>query len=151
MMVVNASFDPGLFYEEEITGICENTQFEFSADIINLIQRNVTDHILPNVAFLIDDEVVLETGVITQDERWKTFAFTFTTAPGQSSVKLSLRNNAPGGIGNDLALDNIRFRACGPPTAITSNAIDSIFCQKDNPLLLTAELESNQNLSLIHI
>ncbi len=146
MMVVNASFDPGLFYEEEITGICENTQFEFSADIINLIRRNVPDHILPNVAFLIDDEVVLETGVIAQDERWKTFAFTFTTAPGQSSVKLSLRNNAPGGIGNDLALDNIRFRACGPPTVITSNAIDSIFCQEDNPLLLTAELESNQNL-----
>jgi gliding motility-associated-like protein len=146
MMVVNASFEPGLFYEEEITGICENTQFEFSADLINVIRRGVTDHIEPNVAFLIDDVVVLQTGNLPQNERWETFAFTFTTQPGQSSVMLSLRNNAPGGIGNDLALDNIRFRACGPPSRITSNAIDSIFCQEDSPLLLTAELESNQNL-----
>ena len=31
MMVVNASDDPGLFYENEITGLCENTLYEFSA------------------------------------------------------------------------------------------------------------------------
>ena len=146
MMVVNADFEPGLFYEEEITDICENTQFEFSADLINVIRRGVTDHIEPNVAFLIDDVVVLQTGNLPQNELWETFAFTFTTKPGQSSVMLSLRNNAPGGIGNDLALDNIRFRACGPPSTITSNAIDSIFCQEDSPLQLTAEFESNQNL-----
>ena len=106
----------------------------------------MTDHIEPNVAFLIDDVVVLQTGNLPQNELWETFAFTFTTKPGQSSVMLSLRNNAPGGIGNDLALDNIRFRACGPPSTITSNAVDSIFCQEDSPLQLTAEFESNQNL-----
>jgi len=146
MMVVNASFEPGLFYEEEITGICENTQFEFSADLINVIRRGVTDHIEPNVAFLIDDVIVLQTGNLPQNELWETFAFTFTTDPGQSSVKLSLMNNAPGGIGNDLALDNIRFRACGPPSEITANISDRIFCSEDTPLVLTADLQSDQNL-----
>lgn len=147
MMVVNASFEPGLFYEEVIEDICENTQFEFSADIINVIKRNVSDHIRPNVAFLIDDEVVLQTGDIPQDERWHTYAFSFTTQPGQSSVKLSLRNNAPGGIGNDLALDNIRFRACGPPSTIVTNLTDSIGCLEDLPLQLNAQIQATQELA----
>ncbi len=147
MMVVNASFEPGLFYEEIIEGICENTQFEFSADIINVIRRNVVDHIRPNVAFLIDDEVVLQTGDIPQDERWHTYAFNFTTEPGQNSVKLSLRNNAPGGIGNDLALDNIKFRACGPPSFIVSNITDSIGCLEDLPLRLEARIEATESLA----
>jgi len=30
MMVVNASFEPGLFYEEEIIGICENTSMSYA-------------------------------------------------------------------------------------------------------------------------
>ncbi len=146
MMVVNASFEPGLFYEQIITDICENTAFEFSADIINVVGRTVPNHIEPNVAFLIDDQLVLQTGNIPQDERWKTFAFSFTTAPGQNSVKLSLRNNAPGGIGNDLALDNIRFRACGPPSQIVANVTDSIVCTEDSPLQLSVEIESNVEL-----
>ncbi|MFT5723569.1 MAG: hypothetical protein ACI9JN_000683, partial [Bacteroidia bacterium] len=37
MMVVNASFNPGLFLELPINDLCENTLYEFSADLINLI------------------------------------------------------------------------------------------------------------------
>ena len=37
MMVVNASFEPSLFYDQTIEGLCENTLYEFSADLINLI------------------------------------------------------------------------------------------------------------------
>ena len=48
MMVVNASFDPGLFYEEFVDGLCENTLYEFSADILNLIRgRHTANHIDP--------------------------------------------------------------------------------------------------------
>jgi gliding motility-associated-like protein len=143
MMVVNASFEPGLFYEEIIEGICENTQFEFSADIINVVKSTIMDHIKPNVAFLIDDKVVLQTGDIAQDERWHSYAFSFTTEPGQSSLKLSLRNNAPGGTGNDLALDNITFRACGPPSKVSINT-DKIVCSEDFPLTLTALIENQE-------
>lgn len=31
---------------------------------------------------------------------------------GSNSAILGMRNNAPGGGGNDLAIDNITFRAC---------------------------------------
>ncbi|MEL6388993.1 MAG: gliding motility-associated C-terminal domain-containing protein [Bacteroidota bacterium] len=143
MMVVNASFEPGLFYEETITDLCDNTQFEFSADILNMIRRGVTDHSDPNVDFLINDEVVLSTGNIPKNEIWNTYSFSFFTEPGQTSVKLSLRNNAPGGIGNDLALDNISFRACGPVAEIAELDFSST-CLEDIPITLTALLDGEE-------
>lgn len=142
MMIVNASFDPGLFYDQEVTGLCENTQYEFSADVINLIRVNVSNHILPNVSFLINDLEVFTTGNIPQDENWHSYGFAFTTAGGQTSIKLSLRNNAPGGIGNDLALDNISFRPCGPMTSIGPDEFPDICAT--NSVVLEATLEGSQ-------
>lgn len=113
MMVVNASYDAGLFYEHVITGLCPNTSYAFSCDIINLVHSGA-NMILPNVSFLIDGVVKYNTGNIPETEQWNTYGFLFTTGANQSSVTLSLRNNASGGVGNDLALDNISFGTCGP-------------------------------------
>jgi len=142
MMVVNASFEPGLFYSQQVDGLCENTLYEFSADVINIVRIPVPDHIEPNIDFLIDDVFRFSTGDVPQDETWYKFGFTFTTEPGQTSVKLSLRNNAPGGRGNDLALDNISFQACGPDAFITTD--QTIFlCEDDNtPTTIQAEIYS---------
>lgn len=139
MMVVNASFDEGIFYEQEVTGLCDNTLFEFSADIINLISQSSASLIKPNVTFLIDGEVRYTTGDIPQNNTWNTYGFTFTTAPGQTSVTLALRNNAPGGFGNDLALDNISFRACGPEAQILPEAVANI-CEDGSPIPLSATI-----------
>jgi len=143
MMVVNADFTPGLFYDQTVTGLCENTLYEFSADVINMIRRGVTGHIKPNVSFLIDEEEEFTTGEIPQDEDWHNYGFTFTTAPGQTSVQLSLRNNAPGGTGNDLALDNISFRACGPEALILPVEIANI-CEDGDPVDLDATVNGDQ-------
>ncbi|MCO6478336.1 MAG: gliding motility-associated C-terminal domain-containing protein [Phaeodactylibacter sp.] len=143
MMVVNASYSVGAFYEQTVDGLCENTLYEFSADIINLIQASVSDHIRPNVSFLINDEVRYSTGDIPQNEQWNTYGFTFTTEPGETSVKLTLRNNAPGGIGNDLALDNISFRACGPAALILPVEVANI-CEDGNPISLNATIQGDQ-------
>ncbi len=143
MMVVNADFTPGLFYNQQVDGLCSNTLYEFSADVINMIRREVTDHIKPNVSFLIDDEEVFTTGEIPQDENWHTYGFTFTTGPGQTTVQLSLRNNAPGGIGNDLALDNISFRPCGPEALILPRDVANI-CEDGDPIDLAATINGDQ-------
>ncbi|MGB0839334.1 MAG: gliding motility-associated C-terminal domain-containing protein [Chitinophagales bacterium] len=144
MMVVNASFDPGLFYSETIDGLCENTLYEFSADAINLIRNGVAGHILPQITFLIDGEVEFSPPAIPQDEVWHSYGFTFSTQPGQTSVTLSIRNEAPGGNGNDLALDNITFRACGPQATILPEGIAS-FCDDSTtePLYLFTELNDD--------
>ncbi|MEQ8703641.1 MAG: gliding motility-associated C-terminal domain-containing protein [Phaeodactylibacter sp.] len=143
MMVVNASFDEGAFYEQQVEGLCENTLYEFSADMINLISQNVPDHIKPDVSFLIDGEVRYTTGEVPQNEIWNTYGFTFTTEPGQTEVTLTLRNNAPGGIGNDLALDNISFRACGPEVSILPEEIENI-CEDGSPIALNATITGDQ-------
>lgn len=141
MMVVNASYEPGIFYEQTVANLCANTLYEFSADVINLITRTTTGHIEPNISFYINDELKFSSGNIPQDETWKTYGFTFTTGPDETSLKLSVRNNAPGGIGNDLALDNITFRACGPDGIITlASGSDKFICQDADSETLIAEV-----------
>lgn len=141
MMVVNASFSPGLFYEQEISDLCENTLYEFSADIINLI-RISSDLIDPNISFLIDGVEFYSTGDIPETEQWQSYGFSYTTQAGQNSLTLSLRNNAPGGNGNDLAIDNISFRPCGPEALILPNTIENI-CEDGEPIVLEATIEGS--------
>ena len=143
MMVVNASFTQGNFYEQIIDGLCENTLYVFSADIINVVRKPVGNHIFPNVSFLLNEEVQYTTGDIPQTEEWNTYGFTFSTGPGETSLKLTLRNNAPGGIGNDLALDNITFRPCGPEALILPREIANI-CEDGDPIRLNATIVGAQ-------
>ena len=142
MMVVNAAFDPGKFYEQQVDNLCENTLYQFTADVRNII-RPGENALRPNVSFSIDDVSQFTTGLIPETGTWNTYGFTFTTAPGQTSVVLALSNNAPGGIGNDLALDNISFRACGPLARIAGEETLSI-CEDGGPATLTADIQGDQ-------
>ena len=142
MMVVNASFSPGIFYREEITNLCDNTFYQFSADIINLIRPPVTGHIAPNVDFLIDGQTAFSTGNIAQSGNWNTYGFFFKTDPGVTTLILELRNNAPGGIGNDLALDNISFQPCGPEALIFPEGEIKV-CENQLSTILEAQLIGN--------
>jgi len=141
MMVVNASFQPGKFYEKVIEGLCENTLYEFSADIHNL--HTGANIIKPNVSFSLNDIVEFTTGDIPENGKWNSYGFTFETGTGETTVKLSLANNAPGGIGNDLAIDNISFRACGPEALILPLTVENI-CEDGNPITLDATVNGDQ-------
>ena len=60
---------------------------------------------------------------------WRRTGFTFITKPNVGSVNVSFRNIAPGGSGNDLNIDNITFRPCGPRSRIRQvNAVPTNFC-----------------------
>ena len=148
-MIINATEgETGIFYLSTVTGLCENTTYQFSADVKNLnnpafapFTPNAPNSIiLPNLDFIIGpDNATLEllqvapesynTGDIINDDQWNTYGFSFTTRPGVSSVSFAIRNNAPGGGGNDFILDNISFRMCAaaaldaPSTACTGSSI----------------------------
>ncbi len=78
--------------------------------------------VLPDVEFLINGVVVYSVPQpVDNDEVWDRVGFTFTTLPGVTALTLAVRNKAPGGIGNDVGLDNISFRPCGPSTQLTGN------------------------------
>ena len=141
MMVVNASFSPGVFYEQTVDGLCENTTYEFSASIINILARQ-SGGIRPNVSFFIDGIEFFRTGPIEQTDNWQRVGFTFTTELGQESALLTLSNNAPGGIGNDLALDNISFRPCGPSSTVSLSTAGRI-CEDAVFPVLQADIETD--------
>lgn len=123
-MLVNASFQPSDFFLATVDGLCPNTSYEFSAWILNVLIP--ASGIEPNLTFTIETATgtilnSFNTGNIqvSAQPAWQPFGFNFTTASNQNSVVLRIKNNAPGGLGNDLGLDDITFRPCGPKVTTT--------------------------------
>jgi gliding motility-associated-like protein len=135
-MLINASFQPSDFYVQTVTGLCAATTYQFAAWVLNIAA--LTDQIRPNITFSIEktDGTLLDsihTGDIqpVSFPKWNQYGFYFTTPAGVSTVVLRMTNNAPGGTGNDLALDDITFRPAGPAITVTANglSIDTVtFC-----------------------
>jgi len=117
-MLVDASFEPGDFYLDTVKNLCANTTYEFAAWMLKM--KYVSQGIRPNITFSIEtaDGDVLQTynsGDIPVEQTvvWKQYGFYFTTPENTPAIVLRMTNNTPGGDGNDLALDDITFRACG--------------------------------------
>ena len=139
--IVNASFTAGEFYQRQVTGLCENTTYEFSSWLINLQPANSCEgnSIPVNVRFQIWDET--DTNLLAQGDtgnifntgstEWNQYALVFKTEPGQTSVILKMRNNSNGGCGNDLAIDDILFRSCGDNVTVStpSNEVSLVVCE----------------------
>jgi hypothetical protein len=80
----------------------------------------------PNIAMKIDGIDYYTTGELVYQglggtrtgsdtlNNWVRRAFVFKTGPSQTSFKITFRNNAPGGGGNDWAIDDIGLRTCYP-------------------------------------
>jgi gliding motility-associated-like protein len=122
-MLVNASIQPSAFFIDTVRGLCSNTTFQFAAWIANVLKPSAcnSNGIQPNVTFSIEklDGTVLQTFntnniISSNNPQWIQYPYFFTTPPGVSDIILRMINNATGGCGNDLALDDITFRACGP-------------------------------------
>jgi len=132
MMIVNASNAPGDFYVETVQGLCGNTTYQFSSWILNVHNAGgstCSPISYPNVTFKIETISgtllkLYQTGNIpaVSGSTWTQYGFSFATPPGTSAVVLRMTNNAPGGCGNDLVIDDISFSPCGPKvTTATSD------------------------------
>lgn len=148
MMLVNASNSPGEFFKQPINDLCPGTTYEFAAYVLNVLRPSAAG-IKPNLTFIIEsaDGTSLgkySTGDIIESAapEWKKHALIFTTPPGISQIILKIINNAPGGNGNDLALDDITFRACGPTIQPTVNGIQGSFSVCEGQTT-TISLEAN--------
>jgi len=123
MMIINASYQPSIFFTQVANGLCPSTTYEFAAYIVNLDLPNVCSGapIPPQIVFSIEtaDGTVIKADTTpaimpTSDIEWKQYSVYFTTPANTTNVVVKMYNIAPGGCGNDLALDDITFRACGP-------------------------------------
>ncbi len=132
MMVVNASFVRGDFYVDTVHGLCSNTTYEFAAWLLNILLTTACggNGIKPDITFSIEnvDGTLIKsfnTGAIpsSNSNEWKQYGFFFSTGT-ISDVVLRMTNNANGGCGNDIALDDITFRPCGPLVSTLINGIE---------------------------
>ena len=131
MMLVNASVAPGVFYVDTVKNLCANTKYEFATWITNVIVPSACNGApnKPKLTFNIETAagVILSTyntGDIAESSSpvWKQYGFFFTTPATSSTIVIRITNNAPGGCGNDLALDDITFRPCGPTVTAGSSS-----------------------------
>lgn len=128
MAFFNSAPTPGDFYRQTVNNLCPGTTYEFAAWVANVINPSILPGaILPNITFKILDPVTqsvlasYNTGDIPNANAmtWRQYSFLFTAPAGSSSVTLVLANNNIGGSaqpGNDLAIDDITFKPCGPLT-----------------------------------
>ena len=121
MMVINASYTAGKFYETQINNLCSGSTIKFSAWLANLLKLGVSDPLDPIVKFEIKSAV---TGVVLGSYTtstisrytsftWEQLGFNIVLPIGESSVIFTIYNNQAGGLGNDLILDDIEFSICG--------------------------------------
>jgi len=144
-MLVNASYQPGDFFVSTVTDLCPNTTYEFSAWVLN-VMKPFFPSIRPNLTFRIEkpDGTVLasfDSGdvPVSGTPTWLQYGFQFITPVDNAQIVLRLRNNAPGGQGNDLALDDITFRPCGAKITaeIQNSATDTIDVCEGNTNIYT--------------
>ncbi|MBY0476946.1 MAG: hypothetical protein K2Q24_04825 [Chitinophagaceae bacterium] len=160
MLVVNSALQLSVANNQTISGLCEETFYEFSAWFRNVCKRcgsdsmgrgasnisvpagylplpgNDSSGVKPNLTFQINGVDYYTTGNIDYAGTWGEWVkkgFVFKTGTAQTSVTISIKNNAPGGGGNDWAMDDITLATCLPalvmrpsnnPTYCLNNQVD---------------------------
>lgn len=146
MLLVNANWDAGVFYSATVEGLCPNTDFQFSAWIAN-VSPAVMASCGPSLPVQVEFEIqtlagetlgVYPTPVIlgSNNPQWAEYELFFNTGEN-TDVRLIMRNLGEGGCGNNLAIDDIQFRPCGPETHLLPQDIaidaDTVFlCVSNN-------------------
>ena len=117
MFLVNADYEPDQFYNGIVGNLCIGLRYEFSVYLANLCRPTYV-RINPNVRFEVRDVnsnnllAVLNSGEVqpTSILTWQKYGLSFTAT--SSSVVLLMISNAPGGMGNDIVIDDIGLRVC---------------------------------------
>lgn len=134
MLVINASYRIDSAFQQTISGLCPNTYYEISCWMRNICSKCGCDSmgrgpstagyiptaagdssgVYPNLTMEVDGTDYYTTGDLKYTGQWVKKGFTFLTGPTQTSFTLKFFNNAPGGGGNDWALDDIAVATCYP-------------------------------------
>lgn len=152
MLIINAAYRIDSAFQQTISGLCPSTYYEVSCWMRNICSKCGCDSngvgssgagyiptapgdssgVRPNITFEIDGIDYYTTGNLLYTGEWIKKGFTFLTGASQTSFTLKFFNNAPGGGGNDWALDDISVSTCSPsmlygptqnPTVCDSNIL----------------------------
>jgi hypothetical protein len=146
MAVINSSYKPGITFLDTINNLCPNTYYQYSAWFRNICSLCACDSngkgpgnagyiptgpgdssgVHPNLTFNVNGYDYYTTGDMPYTGQWIKKGFTYLTGPTQTSMIIYVRNNAPGGGGNDWALDDISVASCVPNISLTPNKPDTL-------------------------
>jgi hypothetical protein len=154
---------PNTYYE--ISAWVRNICYKCSCDSMGVgasgagyipFATNDSSGVQPNLAFDINGTDYFTTGNIVYSgvypttqagsdsvNTWVKRGFVYLTGASQTSLTLSIRNNAPGGGGNDWALDDISLATCLPNMQY-SPSLSPIVCQS-NPITINDTIRSYFN------
>jgi trimeric autotransporter adhesin len=164
MLVINSAYKTDTAFNYIVTNLCPNTYYEISAWLKNVCYKCSCDSlgngsttgsyqpatpgdssgVKPNLAFDVNGKDYYTTGNLSyigttpqgsdSSNRWVKKGFTYLTGASETSFNLTIRNNAPGGGGNDWALDDISVATCLPNMKY-SPSLDPNVCRM-NPLTI---------------
>lgn len=138
MLVVNANVTNSIFYRGAFTApICANQQYSLSfyaAFVGNASYQTLCNgfggfqypKIQINIKDLASGAIIssLTTGDIFSTN-WQQLGIKFTSPASYTGIIFELVNNAPGGCGNDIAIDDIEFGSCNPLPSVGLNHINA--------------------------
>ena len=126
MLMVNADNVTSEAYRQNVTGLCTDTYYEFSAWFKNICKtcganqsssQTFLPGVRPNLTLAVNGLDIYSSGEI-DTVGWIKKGFVFKTGVAQTSALISIRNNAPGGGGNDWVMDDISIGTCGPSSTM---------------------------------
>jgi trimeric autotransporter adhesin len=160
MLVINSAYRADTAFTYAVNNLCPNTYYELSAWFKNICYKCGADSlgrssttalyiptapgdssgVRPNIAFDVNGSDYYTTGDIRytgvtptgsdSTNQWVKRGFVYLTGPSETSFLLTLRNNAPGGGGNDWALDDIAVNTCLPNMRYSPSLNPSV-CQNN--------------------
>ncbi len=146
MAVINSSYKPSIAFLDTINNLCPNTYYQYSAWLRNICSHCGCDSngkppatlgyvptgpgdssgVHPNLTFNVNGNDYYTTGDMPYTGQWIQKGFSYFTGPTQTCMIIFLRNNAPGGGGNDWVLDDIAVASCTPTISLTPNKPDTL-------------------------
>lgn len=166
MMVVNADVNRSKLYTDKINISCGNLKyslFAFVSNISNSAYGTFCDAfggiVKPKLIFTVrnaaNNNIItnLTTPEITSGA-WTQYGMKFVMPAGISQIIIEITNTAPGGCGNDLAIDDIQFGLCDPTptvsvnnTAGCTNGITTFSAALSDPTVISGTLEYQWQVS----
>jgi hypothetical protein len=148
MLVINSSYRTDTAFLDTISNLCPNTYYQYVAWFRNICSKCGCDSngtgatgggyiptavgdssgVHPNLTFNVNGFDYYTTGNMLHTGQWIQKGFIYLTGPTETSMIISVRNNAPGGGGNDWAIDDINVATCTPNITLTPNRPDTL-CQ----------------------
>ena len=121
LLAINATYAPATVFTTTIGGLTAHSTYTISLWAYNLCPvcgnnpqtgvATTTPGVLPNIGITVNGNGVYSSGNIAYTGQWVQKSFTFNIGATTTAI-LAIKNNAPGGGGNDWALDDIKLTQC---------------------------------------